>query len=145
MFLRVLDYYQGIMFLTTNQIAHFDIAIPSRIHVAIQYESLKPPQMEAIFKGFIEPLENENKVEDYEDILDWLKEDVYPIGFDGRQIRNIITTALGLARAEAKLRNGKGKLSKKHLKSVINRVRLFKNDFTLQYDRYISSQEKMIK
>ncbi|KAI0853358.1 P-loop containing nucleoside triphosphate hydrolase protein [Daldinia vernicosa] len=117
-FLRVLEYYQGIMFLTTNQIAQFDVAIPSRIHVSIQYESLKPAQMEQIFRGFLQPLEDKNLIEDYEEILEWLKEDVYGIGFDGRQIRNIVTTALGLARAER--RKGKGKLNKKHLKSVVS-------------------------
>ncbi|KAI0106666.1 P-loop containing nucleoside triphosphate hydrolase protein [Daldinia grandis] len=142
-FLRVLEYYQGIMFLTTNQIAQFDVAIPSRIHVSIQYESLKPAQMEQIFRGFLQPLEDKNLIEDYDEILEWLKEDVYDIGFDGRQIRNIVTTALGLARAERK--KGKGKLNKKHLKLIVNNSRSFKLDFTVQYDRYINSQEKLIK
>ncbi|KAK6337267.1 hypothetical protein TWF730_002673 [Orbilia blumenaviensis] len=144
-FLRVLEYYQGIMFLTTNQIAQFDVAIPSRIHVAIQYQSLKPPQMKEIFAGFIKPLADDDLVEDYAEILEWLEEDVYSIGFDGRQIRNIVTTALGLARAELKRGKGKGKLTKVHLKTVINNARAFKADFLVQYDRYISAQEKMIK
>lgn len=133
------------MFLTTNQIAQFDVAIPSRIHVSIQYSSLKPSQMEQIFKGFIQPLEDKNLVDDYENILEWLKEDVYTIGFDGRQIRNIVTTALGLARAEHKYRKGKGKLSKKHLRSVVSNARSFKTDFMVQYDRYINAQVKLIK
>ncbi|KAK6506459.1 hypothetical protein TWF506_011367 [Arthrobotrys conoides] len=144
-FLRVLEYYQGIMFLTTNQIAQFDVAIPSRIHVAIQYQSLKAQQMKDIFVGFIKPLDDSDLVEDYQEIMEWLDEDVYSIGFDGRQIRNIVTTALGLARAEFKHRKGKGKLNKNHLKTVINNTRAFKADFLVQYDRYISAQEKMIK
>ena len=143
-FLRVLEYYQGIMFLTTNQIAQFDIAIPSRIHVSIQYQSLKAPQMDGIFKGFLQPLEDQGLLENSDEIMEWLKEDVYSVGFDGRQIRNIVTTALGLARAESKFRNGKGKLNKGHLKAVVKNVSAFKTDFTVQFDRYVTSQEKMI-
>ncbi|KAJ5902309.1 P-loop containing nucleoside triphosphate hydrolase protein [Penicillium taxi] len=144
-FLRVLEYYQGIVFLTTNQIAQFDVAIPSRIHLAIQYNSLTQEQMKAIFKGFLQPLADKNLVDDLDDILDWLKEDVYNSGFDGRQIRNIVTTALGSARAEFERGQGRGKLSKKHLKPIVQNTRLFKLDFNVQYDRYIRSQESMIK
>lgn len=133
------------MFLTTNQIAQFDVAIPSRIHVSIQYDSLKSLQMEEIFKGFIDPLEERGVVDDYEGIMDYLKEDVYSNNFDGRQIRNIVTTALGLARAERKYKKGKGMLNKKHLKAVVGNANKFKVDFGIQYDRYISAQEKLIK
>lgn len=133
------------MFLTTNQIAQFDIAIPSRIHIAIKYESLTPPQTKEIFKGFMKGLVENNQVEDYNAIVQWLEEDVYDEGFDGRQIRNIITAALGLARAECKDRNGEGRLSKKHLKAVVANVRSFKRDFAAQYQRYLTRQENMIK
>lgn len=143
-FLRVLEYYQGIMFLTTNQIAQFDVAIPSRIHVSVQYDTLKIPQMEKIFRGFLQPLENKNLIQDYDDILDWLKDDVYSIGFDGRQIRNIVTTALSLARCDAQYGNGKVKLTKKHLKAVVNNSRSFKTNFIKQDVRYIASQDGMI-
>ncbi|EQB46725.1 hypothetical protein CGLO_14201 [Colletotrichum gloeosporioides Cg-14] len=139
-FLRVLEYYQGIMFLTTNQIAQFDAAIPSRIHVSIQYDSLRKEQMAKIFSGFLEPLDRSNLIDNYRDIQKWLDEDVYEVGFDGRQIRNIVTTALGLARAD-----GSGKLGKHHLKSVFLNARSFKTEFTVQFDRYISGQEKLIK
>jgi hypothetical protein len=63
-FLRVLEYYQGIMFLTTNQIAEFDAAIPSRFHLAIKYESLQTTQMEAIFNSFPKNLNERNIIKD---------------------------------------------------------------------------------
>ncbi|KAI1387952.1 P-loop containing nucleoside triphosphate hydrolase protein [Hypoxylon trugodes] len=142
-FLRVLEYYQGIMFLTTNQIAQFDVAIPSRIHIAIPYETLVPAQMEKIFRGFLEPLVNNNLVDNFDGIMEYLKEHVYYLKFDGRQIRNIVTTALGLARAESQ--KGRGKLTQKHLRDVVTNVRKFQADFAVQYDRYITSQEKLIR
>lgn len=39
-FLRKLEYYQGILFLTTNRMIQFDEAVISRIHLTIQFENL---------------------------------------------------------------------------------------------------------
>ncbi|KAJ5201183.1 ATPase AAA-type core [Penicillium cf. viridicatum] len=39
-FLRKLEYYRGILFLTTNRMIQFDEAIISRIHLTIKYEGL---------------------------------------------------------------------------------------------------------
>ena len=36
-FLRVLEYYAGILFLTTNRIGDFDEAFTSRIHMRLFY------------------------------------------------------------------------------------------------------------
>ena len=141
----MLEYYQGIMFLTTNQIAEFDVAIPSRIHVAIRYESLKEGQMSAIFCGFLDKLDGRRLIENYDEIKDWLEEVVYKEGFDGRQIRNVVTTALGLARSEAKRSDKPAKLTKKHMKRAFENVSAFKRDFGTQMQRYKDSQEKMIK
>lgn len=147
-FLRVLEYYHGIMFLTTNQIASFDIAIVSRIHVAIRYESLDRKQTEAIFRNFLGKLEENRLIENFEDtdgITEWLEDTVYKEGLDGRQIRNIVTTALGLARAAKEDGDGNGKLTKEHLRRAFINVNTFKNDFKLQMQRYKDSQDKMIK
>ncbi|GAP93213.1 putative phd-finger domain-containing protein [Rosellinia necatrix] len=144
-FLRVLEYYKGIMFLTTNQIAEFDIAIPSRIHIAIKYESLRQDQMEAIFRGFLDNLHKQNLVDNYNEIMSWLKEDVYAEGLDGRQIRNIITTALDLANADERFNRGNGKLGKSHIKKSFNNAKKFKRDFETQMQRYKDSQNKMIQ
>lgn len=133
------------MFLTTNQIAEFDIAIPSRIHVAIKYESLGERQMEAIFLGFLDELEKRDLIENYDEIKFWLADNVYKVGFDGRQIRNIVTTALGVARAENKRSQHPVKLNEDHLRRAFDNASTFKGDFQKQMQRYIDSQEKMIK
>lgn len=134
------------MFLTTNQIAEFDVAIPSRIHIAIQYESLKEEQMRKIFEGFLRKLDDNNLIEDYGGILEWLSDDVYGEKLDGRQIRNVVTTGLNLARAaDGKSGKGRGRLTKHHLKDAFNNVKQFKRDFATQMQRYIDSQQKMIR
>lgn len=129
----------GILILTTNQIAHFDVAVQSRIHIAIKYTKLSQKQTMAIFEGFLKPLDKKDRIKDYDDIKDWIKEDVCKIGLDGRQIRNIVTSALGLARAERKKQ-----LDKKDLKRVLNNVRDYKDDFIKQFERYKNSQEGMV-
>ncbi|UNI23973.1 hypothetical protein JDV02_009758 [Purpureocillium takamizusanense] len=144
-FLRVLEYYEGIMFLTTNQIAEFDVAIPSRIHVAIEYRPLDTAQMEQIFRGFLEKLNRDRAIEDYDELFEWLEEVVYKEGFDGRQIRNIVTTALGLARANAKHRGQRAKLTKAHIKTVYANMSDFKRAFNNEMLKYKERQKKMIK
>lgn len=39
-FLRLLEYYKGILFLTTNRVDNIDAAFESRIHLSLQYEEL---------------------------------------------------------------------------------------------------------
>ncbi|KAL9105307.1 MAG: hypothetical protein Q9227_009502 [Pyrenula ochraceoflavens] len=138
-FLRVLEYYQGILVLTTNQIAQFDVAVHSRIHIAIKYEALNQQQTLDIFDNFLGPLRDHGLVRNMGEIEEWLKDDVVNIGLDGRQIRNIVTSALGLARAQ-----GESKLDRKHLKSVLNNVKDFKLEFIRQYEKYKNSQQGSI-
>lgn len=40
-FLRLLEYYRGVLFLTTNRIEEFDDAFHSRIHIALRFASLR--------------------------------------------------------------------------------------------------------
>ena len=93
----------------------------------------------AIFEGFLKPLVKKNRVKNFDDIKEWIGEDVCKIGLDGRQIRNIVTSALGLARA-----GGKDKLDKKDLKKILNKVKEYKDDFIIQFEKYKNSQEGMI-
>lgn len=122
--------------LTTNQIAQFDVAVQSRIHIAIKYNDLNKDQTMAIFHGFLDPLHKQGLVEDMEVIHKWLEEDVCRMGLDGRQIRNIVTSALGLARAE-----GKTKIDQKMIKQVQRNVKDFKDEFVKQFEKYKIEQK----
>ncbi|KAL2377423.1 hypothetical protein RJZ90_006738 [Blastomyces dermatitidis] len=51
-FLRKLEYFQGIFFLTTNRETEFDEAILSRIHLKIKYEKLSQHQRKDIRASF---------------------------------------------------------------------------------------------
>jgi SpoVK/Ycf46/Vps4 family AAA+-type ATPase len=53
-FLRTLEYYQGMMFLTTNRVRQIDDAIASRIHFKLKYKNLNLEQRTNIWQGFLE-------------------------------------------------------------------------------------------
>ncbi|PHH72760.1 hypothetical protein CDD82_5807 [Ophiocordyceps australis] len=52
-FLRTLEYYQGILFLTTNRVGDIDPAFQSRIHISIEYPPLNIQARAAIWKTLL--------------------------------------------------------------------------------------------
>ncbi|KAF4783930.1 hypothetical protein HER10_EVM0001924 [Colletotrichum scovillei] len=98
-FLRALEYYDGILILTTNRVGTFDEAFKSRIQLALRYQRLEAYQRKQIWKNFFERLKSigEEDSIDFDDIslhIDELTK--HPM--NGRQIRNTITTARQLAK-----------------------------------------------
>ena len=53
-FLRKLEYFQGILFLTTNRVATFDDAFQSRIHIGLGYDKLDIKAKKGIWKYFLD-------------------------------------------------------------------------------------------
>jgi hypothetical protein len=52
-FLRLLEYFQGILFLTTNRVETFDEAFQSRIHIALKYAELGVKAKREIWRMFL--------------------------------------------------------------------------------------------
>jgi SpoVK/Ycf46/Vps4 family AAA+-type ATPase len=52
-FLRVLEYYEGIMFLTTNRVHAFDQAFQSRIHISLNYKELDAKSRKTVWQNFL--------------------------------------------------------------------------------------------
>ncbi|KAI0117971.1 P-loop containing nucleoside triphosphate hydrolase protein [Nemania sp. FL0031] len=55
-FLRVLEYYEGILILTSNRVGTFDEAFKSRILLSLHYDNLTPGQRTKIWKNFFSRL-----------------------------------------------------------------------------------------
>lgn len=92
-FLRVLEYYEGILILTSNRVGTFDEAFKSRIQLALHYPALGPYERLRIWENFLERLEKlKDPSIDVPDLRDHLKE-LQVEEMNGRQIRNAITTA----------------------------------------------------
>lgn len=91
MFLRRIEYYKGILFLTTNRVGSFDDAFVSRIHVVIKYEKLGDEERKMIWRQFFDKLEEER--EDFvvaSRAKEYVLEDevVSKVEWNGREIRN---------------------------------------------------------
>lgn len=105
MFLRALEYYRGVLFLTTNRVEAFDSAFTSRIHVALRYRALGDGERARIWGMNIERLERESggRVTVPEGTRRLVAEgdEVRGLRWNGREIRNALQTAVALAEAEA--------------------------------------------
>ncbi|KAJ7255682.1 hypothetical protein C8J57DRAFT_1721711 [Mycena rebaudengoi] len=90
-FLRLLEYYEGILFLTTNRVDTFDPAFQSRIHMALKYENLEAAARKRLWKDFLCKFKGDADVseEGYNVLAQY---DV-----NGRQIKNAVKTAESLA------------------------------------------------
>ncbi|GKU10593.1 unnamed protein product, partial [Fusarium langsethiae] len=99
-FLRCIEYYRGILFLTTNRVGQFDDAFISRIHVIIHYEKLNPEGQKKVWMQFFDKLDYDR--EDFKvtrRAKDYILEDgaISEMEWNGREIRNAFQTAVALA------------------------------------------------
>ena len=107
------------MILTTNRIKAIDVAVQSRIHLAILYDELDKEQKYNIFRIFLQQLEPDS-IKNERAIFEYVKEYGTDYRFNGRQIRNVVSSALSLARNEGKNGDGDERLDIRHLKTVLN-------------------------
>lgn len=91
-FLRAMEYYQGILFLTTNRVGSFDEAFISRINLTIYYPPFSDKARTEVWESFFQKLEREregeirvhNNTRAYVEESKELKE----LRWNGREIRN---------------------------------------------------------
>lgn len=87
-----MEYYRGILFLTTNRVGHFDDAFISRIHVVIRYESFTNAERERIWTQFFDKLRKERGkyIEISRKAIRYVTTDpeMTSIPWNGREIRN---------------------------------------------------------
>ncbi|PYH70187.1 ATP-binding protein [Aspergillus vadensis CBS 113365] len=96
-FLRALEYHDGILILTSNRVGTFDEAFKSRIQLSLHYENLTLGQRRKIWRNFMHRLRKVDAENvDIEDVLDHLDE-LGAEDINGREIRNAITIARQLA------------------------------------------------
>ncbi|KAK6841173.1 hypothetical protein PG987_002033 [Apiospora arundinis] len=109
-FLRMMEYYSGILFLTTNRVGVFDEAFTSRIHISLYYPPLKREATRQIFEKNWERIKsryekNNKKIEIKESEITQFALDYFDNNkegqWNGRQIRNAFQSALALAELEA--------------------------------------------
>jgi hypothetical protein len=109
-FLRILESYSGIMFLTANRVGDLDKAFASRVHMSLYYPQLDLDSTIAVFNLNITRIRRRfgetNRRLNVEEvpITAFMAEywRLYPKArWNGRQIRNTCQAALALAELEA--------------------------------------------
>ncbi|POR34752.1 ATPase family AAA domain-containing protein 3B [Tolypocladium paradoxum] len=112
-FLRQLEYFQGILFLTTNRVETFDEAFQSRIHIALRYDALDAKAKKTIFKMFIEKIKALGKLE-LQPFTDDELNDLAKHDLNGREIKNVVGSAQDLAVSKGE------SFSMRHIKQVLD-------------------------
>jgi hypothetical protein len=87
-FLTKLEYYQGILFLTTNRIASIDHAFQSRIDLFLPYYDLSPAARKQVWRNFV----NHMGVDRF-DVSEADLERLSEIRLNGREIKNLIKSS----------------------------------------------------
>lgn len=111
------------MILTTNRITSLDVAVQSRIHLAIRYQDLSDEYKKDIFHMFLDQLDKQEpeSIKDRHKTNEWIEEYGATAKLNGRQIRNVVSSALALARSEDERKKNAGddRLTVDHIKRVV--------------------------
>ena len=94
-FLRELEYYQGILILTTNRMKTFDPAFESRIHFCLVYPDLDNNARETIWRSFTAQARLNRRVR--VDLNDSNIRELATLDLNGRQIKNVVSVAQAVA------------------------------------------------
>ncbi|OBZ76844.1 ATPase family AAA domain-containing protein 3B [Grifola frondosa] len=117
-FLRHVEYYRGILFMTTNRIKTFDEAFLSRIHVALHFQELSKSAKKQVWVAFLKKVGVEE-----DDIGAEFLERLAERNINGRQIKNATRTANSLAASKGE------KLGFSHLAETLDAMEEFTSEF----------------
>lgn len=116
-FLRHVEYYRGILFLTTNRVQAFDEAFLSRIHVALHFDELSQEAKGKVWAAFIAKLGATPDV---------TPEQIRALAgrmVNGRQIKNAARTAHSLAVSRGE------RVGFKHFAETLDALAEFQKEF----------------
>ena len=115
-FLRMLEYYEGILFLTTNRVKDMDPAFQSRIHMSLEYPDLDATSRSAVWRTFLGRTVTLDKKFHGQDAYDVTEKEIARLSnlnLNGRQIKNVLKMANLLSCQKGE------KLNFSHLKKVL--------------------------
>lgn len=95
-FLRVLEYHEGILILTTNRVGTFDEAFKSRVQLAVYYPTLDEYGRRQIWRDALRSMQSDHVKFDLPGLMDRVDQ-LAVHKLNGRQIRNTVRSALRLA------------------------------------------------
>ncbi|KAH8761016.1 P-loop containing nucleoside triphosphate hydrolase protein, partial [Diaporthe sp. PMI_573] len=97
-FLRLIEHYSGLLFLTTNRVEGFDSAFHNRIHVKIRYPPLDNTARTSIWSNLL--LNSNSSIQVDMSLSNELMRILGELTTNWRDIRNIVRLARGLTAGE---------------------------------------------
>ena len=124
--LRLLEYFSGILILTTNRVKSIDYAIMSRISYAIKFQTLSHEHQKAVCENYLTQAESKKPIKKNEkDAVRKMFAKLKPNeSLNGREIRTMFTTAQLL---------GAGNLTAENILDVHEQQTSFKDDMKTMY------------
>ncbi|KAJ3364755.1 hypothetical protein GGF31_008901 [Allomyces arbusculus] len=135
-FLRALERYSGILFLTTNRVAEFDAAFGSRITLALRYADLDTNGRAKIWTQVLDRIHHGQRAA-------WASRiDLPPLAavpLNGRRIKSVLRTAQAMAAREGR------DLDMAHIRKVLRLVSEFKERPADQQNARIAVRERWMR
>ncbi|CAM1510900.1 Fc.00g084130.m01.CDS01 [Cosmosporella sp. VM-42] len=122
--IRMLESYEGILFLTTNQIHSLDRAFKSRIHLAIHYPKLTRSSRRRLWHMLLSRASSDS-IETL--VADGTLDEMAEEELNGHQIKNLVSTAYALAFSDRSL------IKRHHILDALEPMK----DFDRNFDRAI--------
>jgi hypothetical protein len=135
------EYFNGILFMTTNRLETMDIAFQSRVQMAIEYKSLSTVTRRKIWTNIINQVEDEESREELFEKLDYLRR----LDLNGREILNVMKVAQPMAlgssgsdgRRLGTVEQKEARLNIAHVKKAVDEV--------LNFQKYFKDKKELSK
>lgn len=154
-FLRQLEFYSGILFLTTNIVGVIDEAFKSRIHVALEYPAIDEDSTLEIWSKMLQRIKRDNEKAEVKILFNeanlkkfakshFRRNQRSGTTWNGRQIRNAFQTAIGIGQYERLKRvdeaEKEGRQPEKSSRSIRLTVASFESvaETTSDFEKYIT-------
>jgi AAA+ superfamily predicted ATPase len=124
--LRLLEYFSGVLILTTNRVKSIDYAVMSRISYAIKFKELTLEHQKTIYRNFLSQAKKKGliKAGEKERIDEMVNLFKSKEKLNGRDIRTLFTTAQS---------RGKGRLTAENMNEIHEQLQSFKDDMNTLY------------
>ncbi|KAI1370426.1 hypothetical protein F4677DRAFT_438491 [Hypoxylon crocopeplum] len=132
-FLRTLEYYSGILIMTTTRVGILDEAFASRIHVVLYFPMLDQHQALKIWEIAFHRVRRQKNIRiDMEEMDDFLRDmwNKQDRRLNGRDIQNAVQSAVALAEYDSKREGGEIKVGVRHVDTVLRMAEDFNKYMT---------------
>jgi SpoVK/Ycf46/Vps4 family AAA+-type ATPase len=140
----MLEYYSGILIMTTARVGTLDEAFKSRIHIVLYFPPLNEVMYLKIWEIALHRLRDEKNIKvTMRQVMHFVKEDWVRSKdrqMNGRDIQNAVQSAVALAEFEARREGGEAILTYHHFEPVLRMSDDFDKVMWLPFHKYLGTK-----